>query len=114
MDDIPLINQEQVAEIEEIIRQKMMDQSITHWLDSKLGEIQSANPVLYKYIMEHSQKIAIGSSMAHDTKMIAVSQCFENVLLVMLLSMGMKDSKEFENFNNFWGRFWEKEGGLPK
>ena len=108
MEELPKINEAQIAKLETEMRQRIVQGTMTNWLDEQLKALANTNPILYKYVMEHSQKFAVGSMMVQDVQSIAVSITLEYILLLSIIGMSFTNSKELKNFTDFWGKFFPK------
>jgi len=108
MEEIPKVNDNQVAQLEVNMRQMISQGTITGWLDDQLHKLADTNPILYKYIMGHAQKFAIGAIMIGDAQTIAISATLEYMLLLSLISSSFKSGKELKAFTDFWGKFFPK------
>lgn len=98
MEEIPKITHNQVAQHEEEVRRRIAQGNVAQWLDEQLKKLASENPILYKYVMEHTQKFAIGASMVQEPQAIAVSLALEQLLLLTLVGDSYKSSKELKGF----------------
>lgn len=110
MEEIPKITHNQIAQHEEEIRRKIAQGAIAQWLDEQLKNLASENPILYQYVMEHTQKFAIGASMVQEPQAIAVSLALEQLLLLTLIGDSYKSNKEFKHFTDLMSKAFGNSG----
>jgi len=100
IEEIPKISDSQVIQQNKDMRQRISSGTITQWLDEQLRSLANSNPILYKYIMEHSQKFAMGAMMVQDPQSIAMSLALEQTLLLTLIGAAYKGNKNLQDFTN--------------
>ena len=109
MKEIPIIGEELVASLDEATREKVLDGSITKWLTEQLDNLAANNPVLYKYIMSHTQRFASAVMATPDPQSISISLALEELLLLTLVGNSFKTKTETDNFvRKMNGWFGEK------
>lgn len=111
MDNIPKITEEQVREQFKLINDLVMGGTLTRWLDTELEALHNANPVLYNFILERSQKFAMGAIMAHEPHNIAISFALEYVIMLNILGIGYGKTVGLEKFSDMMSK-WFKNGGI--
>jgi len=103
IDKIPKVSEKQIKEQGEQLKAMITKGAVTEWLDSQLKALAATNPVLYQYLMEHSQKFAMGAVMV-DAQSIAMSQALEQVMLLTLIGGSYRANEDLKKF----------EGGVGK
>ncbi len=100
MEELPKITNSQIAKTTEEIQAHVDDGTLVQWLDEKLKALSKENPLLYKYLMEHTQRFAMGAVMVKDPQSIAISLTLEHLLLLSLIGDSYKENKEMANFSD--------------
>jgi len=100
MEEIPKITISQILKHEEELKQRIADGTVVPWLHEKLEVLAKENPFLYKYMMEHTQKFAMGALMIQDPQAIAVSLALEQIVLLALIGNSYKDNADLKNFTD--------------
>lgn len=100
MEELPKITNVQILRHNEDIKAMADDGSLVQWLDEQLKALSKENPLLYKYLMEHTQKFAMGAIMVQDPHAIAVSLALEHLVLLSLIGDSYKETKEIKNFSD--------------
>ena len=103
MEELPKISENQVLSLDDSIKQLLTGRDITKWLDAELTELANINPVLYKRVMDHSQRLAAGAMMSPDVQSVALSLCLDSILLLKLINEGLKGKKKLKEFEDGWG-----------
>lgn len=99
LENLPKISDKHINNQNNDMRQLIAGGDITNWLDKQLMLVADKNPHLYKYMMEHSHKFAMGAVMVGDPQSIAMSHVLEQVMLLTLLVNSMKDMEDLQNFS---------------
>lgn len=101
MEEVPKITSDNILRHEEEVRYHMENGTITTWLEEQLSNLNNVNPILYQYIMEHSQKFAMGAvTMLRDPQSIAISMALEQVILINMIGKSHMENKEIANFSS--------------
>lgn len=106
MEEIPKITPNLIVNLDDTIKSLISRGDVTKWLDEQLGYLANNNPVLYRYVLEHTQRLAMGASMAPDPQSVALSMCLEEILLLNLINNGLKGGKDLKKFEDVWGKFF--------
>lgn len=106
IEEIPKVSDTQVSSQNKDMRLRITQGTITQWLDEQLRSLAESNPILYKYIMEHSQKFAMGAVMVQDPQSIAMSLALEQILLLNLLGASYKTNKDLKGFSELMNGWW--------
>lgn len=101
MEELPKIKDSHITRQEEELRDMMAQGTIMPWLSEQLKSLAEENPLLYKHIMEHTQKFAMGVIMVQDPQAIAISMALEQLVLLTLLVNAYKDNKDLKRFTDF-------------
>lgn len=100
LEKLPKVSNKHINNQNNGMRQLITGGGVTTWLDEQLRFMAKNNPFLYKYVMEHSQKFAMGAVMVGDPQSIAMSHVLEQMMLLTLLDTSMKDDEELQQFDS--------------
>ena len=110
---IPKITEKHITEQNKDMRQRVSGGDVTRWLDEQLRWLSSNNPILYKYVMEHAQKFAMGVMVAQDPQAVAMSHALEMIMLLVMVGSSLEDAESIDKFGNMmksWLKDTELEG----
>jgi len=110
MEEIPKITDIQLAKHNEEVNQMVKDGVLVDWLNDQLKSLAQDNPLLYKHIMEHTQKFSMGAVMVQDPHAIAISLALEQLILLMLVGNCYKENKDLKSFSDLMSNWFS--GGI--
>ena len=105
MDNIPTVTEDMVTEQFMLLSQVVSNGTLTSWLNEELEGLRTSNPVLYKFIIERSQKFAMGAMMSREPQGVAISFALEYLILLRVLGLGfgkLIGAEKFSNMMNKW------------
>src|SRR3972149_5310802 len=105
MDNIPKVTEEQVKEQFKLINDLVVGGTLTRWLDAELENLHKDNPILYNFVLERSQKFAMGAMMAHEPHSIAISFALEYVIMLKILGVSFGSILGMEKFNDMMSKW---------
>ncbi len=111
MDNIPKVTDEQIKAQFIILNEVVSNGTLTTWLNDELEGIRLSNPVLYKFIIERSQKFAMGALLSREPQGIAISYALETIILLRVLGVGFGNSLSIEKFGGMM-KDWLKGDSL--
>lgn len=105
LEHLPKVSEDQIKEQFKILNQAIVEGQVQQWLNTELGSLHETNPVLFHYIVERANKLAVGAMMVGDPNSISVSLALEYVLLLNILNIGIGSGiglKEFGGMMKGW------------
>jgi len=109
LDHIPKIAEEQIKEQFGMLNQQIVQGQIKPWLNEELHNLHNKNPVLFHYIVERANKLAMGAVMVGDPNSISVSMALEYMLLLRILDAGISSTVGLKQFTDIMGGWFKNE-----
>jgi len=110
MEEVPKITSNNIAKHEEEVYHHLENGTIASWLSEQLSELANSNPILYQYVMEHSQKFAMGAMMIRDPQSIAISMALEQVILLNMIGASHRENIDVTKFSNLMNTWFGGKG----
>lgn len=100
MFNLPPITDKQVSDQLELLSNLAESGEITQWIDAELLNLQEENPILYKFVMDRSQRFAHGAVAVGNISAIAISFALEYIVLLRILGTGIETAKGLAQFSS--------------
>lgn len=114
MENLPKITGESINELSKEIRHLLKSGELLEWAHNEMEKLRLANPLLFGYLREHSEKFAMGVAMSMgDPQAVAMSKLISNLMLLRLLNTELKNTaKERKEWENDVGKLLDDIEGL--